>query len=191
MSEYPNITELESLLFRVDSMMGAAEAHGALCGMLCGRGSVELSEWVDHVIGEQQQGNPALHDVVHMLSELHQATLEKMNDAGVEFKLLMPDDDDSLPERVEGLAAWCQGYIYGLAAGGIKQGSELPDEPKEFINDMVEIARVGHEVDDGDDEESNRQEDEEAFMELEEYVRIGTLSVFEELQPLQTTQTVH
>ena len=43
----------------------------------------------------------------------------------------------------------------------------------------------------GDDEESNRQEDEEAFMELEEYVRIGTLSVFEELQPLQTTQTVH
>jgi yecA family protein len=191
MSRFPEILELEELLYRIDASMGAAEAHGALCGMLCARGTVELSEWVDHVIGEQEQGSDLLHDVVHKLSELHQATLDMINDASGDFKLLLPDDDDSLPERVEAIAAWCQGFIYGLAAGGIQQESELPEDAEELLKDMVEISRAGHDVDDGGNEAANEDEDEVALMEIEEYVRMGVLLIYEELQPLQTTQTIH
>jgi len=191
MSQFPEIVELEELLYRIDAAMGAAEAHGALCGMLCARGTVELSEWVEHVIGEQEQGNELLHDVVHMLSELHQSTLEMMNDATGDFKLLLMDDDDPLPERVETLAGWCQGFIYGLAAGGIKEGSELPEDTAELMKDMIEISRAGHDVDDAGVEESDDNDDEVAYMEIEEYVRMGVLLIYEELQPLQSTQTIH
>ena len=191
MSQFPEIVELEELLYRIDAAMGAADAHGALCGMLCARGTIELSEWVDHVIGEQEQGNEMLHDVVHKLSELHQSTLEMMNDATGDFKLLLMDDDDPLSERVETLAAWCQGFIYGLAAGGIKEGSELPEDTAELLKDMIEISRAGHDVDDTGVEESDDNDDEEAYMEIEEYVRMGVLLVYEELQPLQSTQTIH
>lgn len=191
MSVFPEILELEELLYRIDASMGAAEAHGALCGMLCARGTVELSEWVDHVVGEQEQGSDLLHDVVHKLSELHQATLDMISDASGDFKLLLPDDDDSLPERVEAIAAWCQGFIYGLAAGGIQQESELPEDTEELLKDMVEISRAGHDVDDGGDEAANEDEDEVALMEIEEYVRMGVLLIYEELQPLQTAQTIH
>jgi yecA family protein len=191
MSQFPEIVELEELLYRIDAAMGAADAHGALCGMLCARGTVELSEWVDHVIGEQEQGNELLHDVVHKLSELHQSTLEMMNDSTGEFKLLLMDDDDPLPERVETLAAWCQGFIYGLAAGGIKEGSELPEDTAELLRDMIEISRAGHDVDDTGAEESDDNDDEVAYMEIEEYVRMGVLLIYEELQPLQSTQTIH
>ncbi|MBT8128396.1 MAG: YecA family protein [Gammaproteobacteria bacterium] len=191
MSRFPEILELEELLYRIDAAMGAAEAHGVLCGMLCARGTVELSEWVDHVVGEQEQGSDLLHDVVHKLSELHQATLDMINDASGDFKLLLPDDDDSLPERVEAIAAWCQGFIYGLAAGGIQQESELPEDAEELLKDMVEISRAGQDVDDGGDEAANEDEDEVALMEIEEYVRMGVLLIYEELQPLQTTQTIH
>lgn len=191
MSQFPEITELEELLYRIDASMGAADAHGALCGMLCARGTVELSEWVDHVIGEQEQGNELLHDVVHKLSELHQSTLEMMNDATGDFKLLLLDDDDPLPERVEALAAWCQGFIYGLAAGGIQEGSELPEDTAEILKDMIEISRAGHDVDDTGVDESDDNDDEVAYMEIEEYVRMGVLLVYEELQPLQSTQTIH
>jgi yecA family protein len=191
MSRFPEILELEELLYRIDASMGAAEAHGALCGMLCARGTVELSEWVDHVVGEQEQGSDLLHDVVHKLSELHQTTLEMINDATGDFKLLLPDDDDSLPERVEAIAAWCQGFIYGLAAGGIQQESELPEDTEELLKDMVEISRAGQDVDDGGDEAANEDEDEVALMEIEEYVRMGVLLIYEELQPLQTAQTIH
>ena len=191
MSHFPEITELEELLYRIDATMGAADAHGALCGMLCARGTIELSEWVDHVIGEQEQGNELLHDVVHKLSELHQSTLEMMNDATGDFKLLLLDDDDPLPERVEALAAWCQGFIYGLAAGGIQEGSELPEDTAELLKDMIEISRAGQDVDDTGVEESDVNDDEMAYMEIEEYVRMGALLVYEELQPLQSTQTIH
>jgi yecA family protein len=191
MSVFPEILELEELLYRMDASMGAAEAHGALCGMLCARGTVELSEWVDHVVSEQEQGSDLLHDVVHKLSELHQATLDMISDASGDFKLLLPDDDDSLPERVEAIAAWCQGFIYGLAAGGIQQESELPEDTEELLKDMVEISRAGHDVDDGGDEAANEDEDEVALMEIEEYVRMGVLLIYEELQPLQTAQTIH
>lgn len=191
MSQFPEIVELEELLYRIDASMGAADAHGALCGMLCARGTIELSEWVDHVIGEQEQGNELLHDVVHKLSELHQSTLEMMNDATGDFKLLLLDDDDPLPERVEALAAWCQGFIYGLAAGGIQEGSELPEDTAELLKDMIEISRAGHDVDDAGVEESDDNDDEVAYMEIEEYVRMGVLLVYEELQPLQSTQTIH
>ena len=191
MRQFPEIVELEELLYRIDAAMGAADAHGALCGMLCARGTIELSEWVDHVIGEQEQGNEMLHDVVHKLSELHQSTLEMMNDATGDFKLLLMDDDDPLAERVETLAAWCQGFIYGLAAGGIKEGSELPEDTAELLKDMIEISRAGHDVDDTGVEESDDNDDEEAYMEIEEYVRMGVLLIYEELQPLQSTQTIH
>ncbi|UCB55929.1 MAG: YecA family protein [Thiotrichales bacterium] len=191
MSQIPEIAELDEQLYRVDATMGAADAHGALCGMICARGTIELSEWVDHVIGEQQQGSDALHDAVHSLSELHQWTLEAMNDATGGFKLLLLDDEEPLPDRVEALAAWCQGFIYGLAAGGIRQGSELPEDTTELLNDMIEISRAGHDVDDSDMEEADAQEDELAYIEVEEYVRMGVMLMYEELQPLQSTQTIH
>lgn len=191
MGQFPEITDLEELLYRIDATMGAAEAHGALCGMLCARGTVEMSEWMDHVIGEQDQGSSLLHDVVHKLSELHQSTLEMMNDATGDFRLLLLDDDDALSERVEALAAWCQGFIYGLAAGGIRQDSELPEDTAELLADMLEISRASHEIDDVATAEADDNEDEVAYMEIEEYVRVGALLIYEELQPLQSTQTIH
>ena len=191
MSQFPEIVELEELLYRIDATMGAADAHGALCGMLCARGAIELSEWVDHVIGEQEQGSDVLHEVVHKLSELHQSTLEMMNDATGGFKLLLLEDDDPLPDRVEALAAWCQGFIYGLAAGGIKEESELPEDTAELLKDMIEISRAGHDVDDAAEEETDADDDEVAYMEIEEYVRMGVMLIYEELQPLQSTQTIH
>lgn len=191
MSQLLEIAELDELLYRLDAAMGAAEAHGALCGMICARGTVELSDWVDHVIGEQEQGSDLLHDVVHKLSDLHQWTLETMNDTTGNFKLLLLDDEDPLPERVEALAAWCQGFIYGLAAGGIKEDSELPDDTDELLKDMVEISRAGHDIDDADMDEPDDNEDEVAYMEVEEYVRMGVMYIYEELQPLQSTQTIH
>jgi len=114
-----------------------------------------------------------------------------MNDATGDFKLLLMDDDDPLSERVETLAAWCQGFIYGLAAGGIKEGSELPEDTAELLKDMIEISRAGNDVDDTGVEESDDNDDEEAYMEIEEYVRMGVLLIYEELQPLQSTQTIH
>lgn len=187
MSVLPDITSLDKALMNVDAIMGAAESHGALCGMLCARGSADLSEWVDHVLGEQEQGNVFLQEVVRQMSELHRYTLEQINDIENSFNLLLPDDDSDLVERTEALAEWCQGFIYGLAAGGINENSELPEDTRELLEDFIEISRAGFESDGGETSE----DDELAYTEILEYVRTGTLLINEELQPLQSSQTIH
>lgn len=186
MSFLPAISDLDAVLLKLDATMEAAESHGALCGILCAQGSTELSDWLDHVLGEQEQGNASLKEAVQLLSEVHRVTIEQLNDAVGEFSLLLPDDDDTLSERTEALSAWCQGYVYGLAAGGVSQNSELPADTQEIIKDFIEISRIGH-----DDEASESfEEDEIAYMEIMEYVRMGTLLINEELQPLKTSRTL-
>jgi yecA family protein len=191
MSTLPDISALDETLFKVDATMGAAEAHGALCGMLCARGATDLSEWMGHVLGEQEQGNVFLRDVANQLSELHQWTLGQMNDPFGGFQLLLPDDDDDLGERTDALATWCLGFVYGLAAGGISEESELPEDTKELLMDFIEISRAGNDLGDQDDDSASDEEDELAFMEIVEYVRTGVLLINEELQPLQTSQVLH
>jgi uncharacterized protein YgfB (UPF0149 family) len=144
-----------------------------------------------HVLGEQEQGNVFLRDVANQLSELHQWTLGQMNDPFGGFQLLLPDDDDDLGERTDALATWCLGFVYGLAAGGISEESELPEDTKELLMDFIEISRAGNDLGDQDDDSASDEEDELAFMEIVEYVRTGVLLINEELQPLQTSQVLH
>ncbi len=195
MSDFPDISQLDELLITVDSALGASESHGALCGMLCAQGSTEAAQWMLHVLGEHDESSKALRDVGQKLLKMHQLSTEQMNDSNIEFELMLPDDNDELEDRVEALGIWCQGFVYGLALGGIKEDTELPEDSKEIIKDVIEISRAGYVVDEEAEiavaDENNSEEDEIAFMEVSEYVRMGILLVYEELQPLQSSQTVH
>jgi uncharacterized protein YgfB (UPF0149 family) len=191
MSFIADIAVLDEALLKVDAIMGAAEAHGALCGMLCAQGSADLSEWVKHALGEQEQGNVFLQEAVRQMSELYQFTLEQISDVSGEFNLLLPDDDSNLSERTEALATWCLGFVYGLAAGGVTDKSELPDDTRELLYDFIEISRAGFDTLEQSSDVEMNEADEQAYMEVMEYVRTGARLISEELQSLQTTQTIH
>ncbi len=180
-----DIDDLDAMLQHAQATMGAAEAHGALCGMLCARGATGLSEWMQHVLGEHAQ-TTAMHDLTAQLSQLHRHTLEQINDAVAGFYLLLPDDGAHLSVRVDALASWCQGFIYGLAAGGISSETQLPADSRELLLDIIESSRAGPEIDTEDAVEA----DEIAFIEISEYVRTGVLLINEELQPLKTARTL-
>ncbi len=195
MAHYPDISQLEGLLFDVDAMLGATESHGALCGMLCAQGATEAAQWMLQVLGEHEETSSDLQQAGKLLMKVHQLSVEQMNDSNVDFDLMLPDDDEPLESRVEALGVWCQGFVYGLAVGGVKEDTDLPEDSKELIKDILEISRAGYIAD--DEAELNAmavddgEEDEVAFMEVTEYVRMGTLLIYEELQPLQSSQTVH
>ena len=194
MQKFPDIPQLEDMLFNLDAAMGATESHGALCGMLCAQGATNAAQWMLHVLGEHEESSPGLQAVGKELMKVHQISVEQMNNNEINFELMLPDDDDQLEDRVEGLGIWCQGFVYGLAAGGIKEDTVLPENSKELSKDILEISRAGYVADDEAEqavEEAGDDEDEVAFMEVSEYVRMGVLLVYEELQPLQSSQTVH
>lgn len=194
MQSFPDIPQLEDLLFNVDAALGATESHGALCGMLCAQGATEASQWMLYVLGEHEETSKLLQQTGKKLLQIHQISVEQMNDTGAEFELMLPDDDEPLEMRVEALGTWCQGFVYGLAVGGITEDTVLPEDSKELIRDILEISRAGYLADNEAElatDEENTEEDEVAFMEVSEYVRMGILLIYEELQPLQSSQTVH
>ena len=113
-------------------------------------------------------------------------TLAQINDPSCDFQLFLPDDEEDLRERVEALTAWCQGFVYGLAVGGLSDIKDLPEDTMELIKDIIEISKA-----ESDRESDPTEEDEQAYVEIVEYIRTGTLLISEELQPLQTAQTIH
>ncbi len=173
----PDYNSLDEALLKADAEFVAAESHGALCGMICVSGHVELGKWLEQIFEELDMNNLLIQEASQQLVGLFQDTQSQLNDAVADFQLLLPDDEASLAIRTEALANWCHGFTYGLATGGLREDRELPDDTSELIRDMVEIARAGHEV--GEDDEA----DEDAYMQLYEYVRMGVLLINEELQP--------
>ena len=173
----PDYNSLNDALVKAGAELVASEAHGVLCGMTCAAGKLELSAWLEQVFEALDLNNMQVKEASQLLVGLYNDTQQQLNDSGVDFHLFTPDDTDSLALRTEALAAWCQGFTYGLAAGGLKEDRDLPEDTSELIRDMVEIARAGH---DSDDEQDT---DEDAYMQLFEYVRMGVLLINEELQP--------
>ena len=79
------------------------------------------------------------------------------------------------------LGEWCQGFLSGLTLGGISDFDKLGTDAREVVEDLVEIARAGTSY-----HLEGSEEDEQAYAELMEYLRVGVLLINEELQPLKS-----
>ena len=165
----PDITLVEQWLADAGATMEAAEAHGLLCGLLSARGAVDRRLWLEHVLGEGNLGNAGL-------TALFDVTAEQLTGGDLELRLLLPADDQPLNERAVALRRWTQGFLYGIGMGGVNQ-ENLSGEVYDFLRDLLEVAKLDFDTDEATDE------DEAAFFEVLEFVRLGAITVFEELNP--------
>jgi uncharacterized protein YgfB (UPF0149 family) len=169
-----DFASVDGLFHQLGLGLDAAECHGTLCGLLCASDTVKGSAWVNQVLSGRldlpEEEAPPLQVGSHG------------DDPEYGFSLLLPDDDLPLAQRAESLSRWCQGFLAGLGLGGLQDQSKLPGDSSEVMRDFVEISRLGH----GDGDDSN--EDEAAFAEIVEYVRMAVLLVYEELRPLRTAR---
>lgn len=139
------------------------ELHGALCGWLAGGGAAN-TEWLSKVLAD-----PALGAVQEgtALARMQQASAAQLADRSFEFELLLPDAEASLSERSGALFDWCRGFLGGF---GLATGAQPPlsEDSREALADLARLA-AAQPQDDGD------EEDEEALVELEEFVRVAAL----------------
>jgi uncharacterized protein len=141
----------------------ASELHGGLCGWLAGGGAAS-PEWLRRVLVDEGLPLPGEGDV---LDRLRSATVAQFEDREFGFELLLPVDEASLEARSGALFDWCRGFVgaFGLAAGA---APPLSEDGAEALADLAELARASAEA--GGDEE-----DEQAFAEIEEFVRVAVL----------------
>jgi uncharacterized protein YgfB (UPF0149 family) len=181
-----------------------AECHGVLCGLICRNGAVTHQDYLAQLAALQLVEAPgqALHE---LLAEAHISTMQQLADMDLGFNLWLPDDDQPLEERTDSLAQWCTGFLAGIGLGG-----ELPalsSEAVEALEDMRQIARASYPkvvITDADREEvmdfasgdedlddPGEESDENAFMEIVEYVRVVTLMLCEEMRGPGADDRIH
>jgi yecA family protein len=179
MSEYQRLDyyEVGEILARAQTALDAADCHGLLAGLVCGAGSADPRVWMRQLFEDFDPKDVAQAAAAKQVRALYEETLVRLNSPDLDFELLLPDDDDPLGERTAALGSWCGGFLSGLGLAGIADPSRLPETVSELIEDLTQIARVDFDVDDPD------QEEQAAFAEVVEYVRVGVLLVNEELQP--------
>ena len=171
----PDYDQVNDALQGVPSEFNAGEFHGQLCGLLCTYDRLQLHDWLMVSLPERDPASlsPATHELFQVLLDHSQAALSSENFG---FQLLLPDDTAGLAARIEALASWCQGFLFGISHAGVSDIQVLPGELPEIVGDFLNIARAENfELEDED-------EDEAAYMELVEYVRVGVQLFREELR---------
>jgi len=173
-----DINTLELSLKRADSPLMASEVHGLLTGMLSATMAASFEDLVNELLEDEQDPQDALlRESIHTWKELYDAVKAELYDPEMGFELLLPDEELSLPDRLMALGDWCQGFVYGLGRAGIKP-EMLKGDSAELLRDFIEISRIS-------DQSGESEDDEAAYMELVEYVRVGVLLINEEVQPFK------
>ncbi len=162
-NELPELTAVEADVRRLSLGVSGSELHGGLCGWLAG-GGVLKPDWLGAVLADPAAPVP---DADSSLQALASVTAAQLADRGFGFDLLLPDSDTSLETRSGALFEWCHGFVgaFGLAVGA---QDPLSEEGQEALADLARLARAQPQ-EDGDDA------DEEALVEIEEFVRVAAL----------------
>jgi hypothetical protein len=162
-------TALSDALDRAGALVPASECHGLMVGLCCAGSGLAARQWLDHILGEDEPRNVDGQHCERQLLLLAADTERNLAAADSVPDLLLPDEDEPLGLRADAVAAWCQGFLLGISMAGIGELTQLPADSAEFIRDLSVIARGAQEPNDG------AEEDEAAYAEIVEYVRIGAL----------------
>lgn len=169
-------SELSTELDAISSPIYAAETHGSLCGLFCLQTRPDFDLWYSLIIDEKHQAQPArLQRLIGLLGQVRQETETAFASHSGGVDLLLPEDDDVITARLSALVQWCEGLLYGLGVAGLAAEHQLPDQAREFVQDVREITKL--------DAGSVSEEAEHDYMELVEYLRVGVLVLREELLP--------
>lgn len=177
----PEYSDVSTALDRLHADVDAPEGHGILCGMLSAGTQVNDEAWLSQVL----PGAASRAESRELLRQLFERTVFQLGDPEFSFEPLLPRDDVSLAARTQALSNWCGGYLYGLGLGGVTETTSLSADAAEILTDLAKIAGVDYELDGADDAE------EDAYTEVVEYVRVGTLLVFESLRGPRQSEAVH
>jgi uncharacterized protein YgfB (UPF0149 family) len=168
----PTYTQITDALNDAEATLSGAEAHGLLCGLICVTQDTTDSAWDKLIPGLSKHP-----DSLTVLKALFAYTYQQISTFSLDFMLVLPDDETDINQRAEALAHFCQGLLTGLhqSQRPLEEGASA--DAIDALNDITEIAQMDH----GD--LTANEEDENAYVELVEYVRLAVLMLYHERHP--------
>jgi uncharacterized protein len=177
--------ELDDVVAHLRLAISPSELHGSLCGFLAGNGQIGRRPLLE-VLHLDAGGVTVAPPDQAVLDQLVRQSEAELADPELGFEPLLPADDRPLPERADALVDWCRGFLGGFGLGGPDALNKVSDEAKEVLRDLGAIASAS--LDFGDE-----SEDEDALIEVHEFVRMGAMLLFTEchLPNQPSSNTLH
>lgn len=161
-----------------------SECHGVCYGLLCRRAGASLDAFMGLLNMLELVDKPGTA-LKMSLEELLASSKAQLADEDLGMTLWLPSDEETLEDRTMALSHWCSGYLAGLGAGGKEDLKPLSDDSNEAMKDLQQISCA----DVSDTTES--EDDEKAFFEIVEYIRIIVLMIREDLRGPDEQDAIH
>lgn len=169
--------ELEKALNKTSLKLHPSQVHGLVCGYLCGNPK-DTKAWEALVTGKEEPESTHI-----VLQSLYDLSAKQLREFLFEFQLMLPKDSKALPERAEALTLWCQGMLTGLKMADVPITERQQSELTEAINDLIEVAKMNYE------DVVASEEDEVAYSDLVEYIRMVVTFIYQELHEQDAQRT--
>ncbi len=181
-SHATNFDELSRTLSDLHLGIGAAELHGSLTGYLCAGGMAQTATWLQTLalneVDDALSGKPDRE----VFDRFFVGCAEELDDPDLSFAPMLPGDASPIEERAVALVDWCRGFLGGIGLAGADLQTGLSGDSDEILRDLSRIAATRF------DEGDSAEDDEEAYAEVVEYVRVGVLLLHNELGAQQARQ---
>ncbi len=173
--DHLDYTQLQGSLDSADVGIGISEVHGIVCGAICNQIKSGREQDLSLLIASDAITEPrTLRLLQGPIKLVYQQSSAMLHQGDAEFSLLLPDDGHSLAERTEALASWCRGFLHGLLHNDAFDIEQLPGDAEEVARDFLAFS-------DAESGANPSEDDERAFVEIEEYIRVGVQLIVEEL----------
>ncbi|MFT4675693.1 MAG: hypothetical protein ACI9D8_001093 [Reinekea sp.] len=163
-----------AILFRkIGSSLAPNYLHGSLAGVLAAGKRMSQDDWLDWALDQMAPSEALLEAHITVLQGLYFKTLGELQDEGLAFSLLLPDEDAPLADRLVALSEWAGCFLGAFGSTGVvTEISDMPATLQEILEDLAEIAQV--DADSGEELASGESD----FLAISEHVRLSALTVF-------------
>jgi uncharacterized protein YgfB (UPF0149 family) len=178
---------LEEILKSCGASWSAGQVHGLLCSRLAVTGADGATRWFAQVLEDTDPNSAQRSECEAALDNVCATTWRQLVERQSEFSLLLPDDEEPILQRTEAMAQWCEGFLHGLVSEKHSEDlkKRLSAEPlADIIKDILQITRAT--IEDGQDDEG----EEQAFVELQEYLRVAVQLTYEELADFRSPSEI-
>lgn len=150
--------------------ISSSQLHGVMCGYLCA-GAGQLGEAYLRTLTINKRGEDA-RVAAQALFNLYTISQHQMDEDHFKFMLLLPDDDQALSIRAQAFSEWCNGFTQTMLLAGIQPAQLFDEEAQDAFVHLEEFAQLDYES------LQVSEDDEKAFMEVTEYVRMAILRLY-------------
>lgn len=164
--------DIDALIMRLRLGTEASELHGSLCGYLAGGGTLSGNTVLAALQLDGEAASPADSDLA-VLDRLARQSQGELVDPELGFEPILPEDDRPLAERAEAIVDWCRGFLGGFGLAGAAVHAQLSEEAQEILRDLGTVAASSFDF-------GNESEDEDALIEVHEFVRMAAMLLFSE-----------